>query len=370
LSVNSLPVPCDDMKDCDIIIKAALSGDKLSISRLISLIERDSECASQILEQIYPLSGNAFYLGITGPPGAGKSTLVNKLVESFCQHNLSVAVIAVDPSSPFTGGALLGDRVRLNHKKKDGDCFFRSMSAGRVVGGLAQRTKEASWVFDACGWDVVIIETVGVGQSEVDIMMAADTILVAITPESGDGIQVMKAGVLEIADIFVVNKADRPGAEEIELTLEKMLDGKQHLSSATAWRPPIVRTSANKGEGIKDLYKGIVEHKNYLNDSGTLQRRRELQYKAELIRGIHQEVEAVLKNNDIDDTFFHDVSTLMKSKNILPHSAARMMAKRLFANGAQIAENTGTLFDDLRSMTTSEIRKDSSSQRKTTVDLS
>ncbi len=340
------------MKDCDTIIKAALEGDKLSISRLISLIERDSEYAPEILEQIYPLFGNAFYLGITGPPGAGKSTLVNKLVGSFCQQNLSVAVIAVDPSSPFTGGALLGDRVRLDHKKKDGDCFFRSMSAGRVIGGLALRTKEASWVFDACGRDVVIIETVGVGQSEVDIMMAADTVLVTITPESGDGIQVMKAGILEIADIFVVNKADRPGAEEIELILEKMLDGKQHLSSATAWRPPIVRTSANKGEGVQDLYERIVEHKNYLKDSGALQQRRERQYKAELIRGIHQEVEVVLKNNDIDDTFFHDVSALMKDKRILPHSAARIMARKLFANGAQIAENKRSLFDNLRSMTT------------------
>ncbi len=345
------------MKDCDNLIKAALKGDKLSVSRLISLIERDSECAPQILEQIYPRSGNAFYLGITGPPGAGKSTLVSNLVRSFCQQNLSVAVIAVDPSSPFTGGALLGDRVRMNHKKKDGDCFFRSMSAGRVVGGLAQRTREASWVLDACGRDVVIIETVGVGQSEVDIMMAADTVLVAITPESGDGIQVMKAGVLEIADIFVVNKADRPGAEDIELTLEKMLEGKQHLSGSDAWRPPIVRTSAIKNEGMLDLYEKIVEHNTYLKESGSLQRRRELQYKAELIRGMHQEIEAILKNNDIDDTFFHEVSKLMQSKNILPHSAARIMARKLFANGSQIAENKRSLFDSLRSLATPEEQK-------------
>jgi len=347
------------MNTIDTLIKAALEGDKFSISRLISLIEREDESASRILEKIYPHSGNSFYLGITGPPGSGKSTLVNKLVQHFRRNNFSVAVIAVDPSSPFSGGALLGDRVRMDKKISGSKCFFRSMSAGRVVGGLAQRTKEASWVLDASGKEIIIIETVGVGQSELDIMTAADSIVVTLTPESGDGIQIMKAGILEIADIFVVNKADRPGAEENQFTLERMLDLKEQVKSAAPWRPPIVCTSAVRGDGVSELYESIILHYNFLKESEILQQRRELQYKSELIHKIHQEVDEILKENDIDENFFLELARTMKKRNKLPHTVAKMLARQIFQKSSMCYRDKQSLIDDL--LSTMEDEKEGSS---------
>ena len=203
------------LKMIDELVEKSLNGEKLSISRLISMVERKDEYAPYIMEKIFPHSGKAYYLGVTGPPGAGKSTTVDRLITMLCKNNYSVGVIAVDPSSPFSGGSLLGDRVRMHVKHDKMDVFIRSMSSGRVMGGLARTSKEAARILDACGKQVIIIETVGVGQSELDIAEATDTVLVILTPESGDSIQTMKAGLMEIADIFVVNKADRPGAEDI-----------------------------------------------------------------------------------------------------------------------------------------------------------
>ena len=203
------------LKMIDELVEKSLNGEKLSIARLISMVERKDECAPYIMEKIFPHSGKAYYLGVTGPPGAGKSTTVDRLITMLCKNNYSVGVIAVDPSSPFSGGSLLGDRVRMHVKHDKMDVFIRSMSSGRVMGGLRRTSKEAARILDASGKQVVIIETVGVGQSELDIAEATDTVLVILTPESGDSIQTMKAGLMEIADIFVVNKADRPGAEDI-----------------------------------------------------------------------------------------------------------------------------------------------------------
>lgn len=286
------------MKSIDEIIEAALQGEKPAISRLISLVERDDSHAPYILRKIYPHAGKAYYVGITGPPGAGKSTMVDKLVKRFCQQGYSVGIVAVDPSSPFSGGALLGDRVRVNIKNKEYNYFFRSMSAGKIMGGLARTTREAARILDATGKDIIIIETVGVGQSELDIAKATDTVVVILTPESGDSVQLMKAGLVEVADVFVVNKCDRPGAENMAHSLKGMLD---RIDARLDWRPPIFMTSAAMNQGIDELYEGLWDHSRYLKRDNKIELRRRRQIKEELKHHIEAEC-ARLIWSQIDST--------------------------------------------------------------------
>ncbi|GAB6147005.1 methylmalonyl Co-A mutase-associated GTPase MeaB [Desulfocicer niacini] len=274
------------MKSINEIIAAALKGEKSATSRLISLVERGDSHAPYILQKMYEHTGKAYYIGITGAPGAGKSTMVDKLVRRFCQRGHSVGVVAVDPSSPFSGGALLGDRVRVNIKNKDYDYFFRSMSAGKIMGGLSRTTREAARILDASGRDIIIIETVGVGQSELDIAKATDTVVVMLTPESGDGVQIMKAGLMEIADVFVVNKCDRAGAENIAHSLKGLLD---RIDARLDWRPPIFMTSAAMNQGIDEVYEGLLEHRCYLKRDNKMEKRRRLQIREELKHHVEAE---------------------------------------------------------------------------------
>jgi len=267
------------MHDIDRLVQAATSGEKIATSQLISMIERGDPQANTIMGKIAPYTGKAYTVGVTGPPGAGKSTLVDNLVGLCCRAGYSVGVIAVDPSSPFSGGALLGDRVRMNVNDKGRDLFFRSMSAGRAMGGLARTTRETARILDASGRQIIFIETVGVGQSELDISKATDTVLVVLTPESGDNIQMMKAGLLEIADVFAINKADRTGAESIADALQHNLE---RTSKTKEWTPQIFLTSASLNQGVDALYEGILAHQKHLGTNQRMELHRKSQIRAEL----------------------------------------------------------------------------------------
>lgn len=215
------------------LVRKALDGDHRAIARLISLVENESSFASQIMKELYAYTGNAHIIGITGSPGAGKSTLLDKLISSFKKLGKKIGVIAVDPTSPFSGGAILGDRLRMQSHALDPDVFIRSMGTRGSLGGLSRAAYEAAMILDACGKDVIFIETVGVGQSEVDIVKIADTVCLLLVPGMGDDVQIMKAGIMEIADVFVINKADREGADRLVAEVNVMLD----LCGSMAWRP-------------------------------------------------------------------------------------------------------------------------------------
>jgi len=244
------------------IVRQMLEGDERALARLITLVESRSTRCEEIMSRICAYAGNAHILGITGPPGSGKSTLADALTKYYRQHGFTVGIAAIDPSSPFSGGAVLGDRIRMQRHATDPGVFIRSLGTRGSHGGLSKATKEVVTLLDAFGRDKIIVETVGVGQTELDIMKLAYTTIVVFTPESGDTVQTMKAGLTEIADIFVVNKADREGADKITLELQNL----SLLIDRGEWKIPVVRTVARDGEGIDELARVIEEHRK-LKDS-------------------------------------------------------------------------------------------------------
>jgi LAO/AO transport system kinase len=254
----------------DLVARARV-GDKRATARLLSVVENDEPDAAAVLRELYPETGRARIIGVTGPPGGGKSTLVNRLAGSYRERSARVAVVAVDPSSPFSGGALLGDRIRMQERFLDEGLFIRSMASRGHAGGLARTTARVVNVLDALGYGVILVETVGVGQEEVEVIRVVDTVCLVTVPGLGDDIQAIKAGVLEIADVLVVNKADRPGADETVRDLAQMLTlGKLR----TTWKPPIVRTTAATGEGLPELVAAIDRHAEWAQPSGERERRR------------------------------------------------------------------------------------------------
>ncbi len=245
------------------LVQKALGGHIRSIARIITMVESESPYTEEIMKLIYPHTGNAHIIGITGSPGAGKSTLTDKLIDNFKQQGKNVGVIAVDPSSPFTGGAILADRIRMQRHSVDPNVYIRSMGTRGSLGGLAKSTYEAAMILDACGKDVIFIETVGVGQSEIDIVKIADSVCLILVPGMGDDIQIMKAGIMEIADVFVVNKADRDGFERVVAEVRIMLDLVKHGN----WTPPVLTTVAEKAKGLPELTQSLMDHGKFLSES-------------------------------------------------------------------------------------------------------
>ena len=277
-------------RDPQELFDAACAGDRASLARLLSLIERGGDDARTVGRLSYPKSGSAYTVGLTGAPGAGKSTLTSAVIGHLRSLDLEVAVVAIDPSSPFTGGAILGDRVRMQDHATDPGVFIRSMATRGHLGGLSLATPEAIRLLDAVGRRWVVVETVGVGQVEVEIAGKADTTVVVLNPGWGDSVQANKAGLMEIADVFVINKADRKGVEETRRDIEQMLD----LSdlSHDAWRPPIVATIGSTGQGVPELWDAVLAHREHAESTGQLAERRAFRMREELREIVARRLEA------------------------------------------------------------------------------
>jgi LAO/AO transport system kinase len=254
-----------------VLAARVLEGDPRAIARAISLVEDESPAGAEIVRQVFTRSGHGYLVGVTGPPGVGKSTLVDRLIAAFRAGGQTVGVVAVDPTSPFTGGAILGDRVRMQTHAGDPGVFIRSMATRGHLGGLAHATSEVALLLDASGKDIVLIETVGVGQAEVDIVRTADVSLVTVAPGAGDDVQALKAGIMEIADVFVVNKADREGADRTVASLEALLA--LQTFGPDEWRPPIVKTEATTGRGIPELLEAIAAFRSHSGAASRVRRK-------------------------------------------------------------------------------------------------
>ncbi len=261
-------------------------GSRRALARAITIVENERDGYEDIMKEIYHHTGRAQVIGVTGAPGAGKSTLSDQLVKFYRKMGKTVGVCAIDPTSPFSGGAILGDRIRMNDLTLDQGVYIRSMGTRGSLGGLSRKTTDAVKLMDAWGIDVIFIETVGVGQSEVDIVKNADTTLVVLVPGLGDDIQAIKAGILEIGDVFTINKCDRDGSDRLNIEIEMMLD----LGEAQDWRPPIERTIASEGQGVEDVVNSLNEHRKYLEESGLLEERRRERVKTELGEMIHDRI--------------------------------------------------------------------------------
>jgi LAO/AO transport system kinase len=310
------------------LVKGVLKGDKRSIARTISIIENNEPEAQKLVALLFSKTGKAHIVGITGPPGAGKSTLIEKLVKELRNRGKTVGVVAVDPTSPFTGGAFLGDRVRMQDLSVDSGVYIRSMATRNNPGGLAKATKDAARVLDASGKDIVIVETVGAGQSEVEVVKVAHTVIVALAPGLGDDIQAIKAGQMEIGDIFVVNKADRENASKAASDIESMLE---LAPQKTGWKSPVVKTSALTGEGIAELLEKIEQHRAYLK-KGMLDEKRRERVENELVEALKEKITKSIVNDFKSVGEWGKLTQEILARHTDPYTAAdKLLRKRLKA---------------------------------------
>ena len=303
------------------LVEKMLSGDRRALARLLTLVEAEPHKLPSVMSAIHGHGGKSYCVGVTGPPGAGKSTIVHGLVRIMRGQGVTVGILAVDPTSPFSGGAVLGDRVRMQQHYLDPGVFIRSFATRNAHGGLSQVAGASVKLLDAFGKDMIIVETVGVGQTELDITTVADSVVVTLVPEAGDGIQTMKAGLMEIGDIFVVNKADRPGAPRLMAAIKAALalDG-----SSSAWRPPVLLTQAHNGDGVQTVHEKISEHRDAMKDTPGLERRYRERRKSEFAQTLSEAMEARIIRLMMRDGPLRAIAERVESGELDPYSAAAL----------------------------------------------
>ena len=314
------------MSKNDEIVKGVLAGDRRSIAKAITIVENNTTETQKLIAAIYPHTGKAHIIGLTGPGGSGKSTLIEKIAHEFRKQGKTVGIVAVDPTSPFTGGAFLGDRIRMQELSTDEGVFIRSMATRNYAGGIAKATKDAVKILDAAGKDVIIVETVGAGQSEVEVIKVAQTIVVIHAPGLGDDIQAIKAGLMEIADIFVVNKADRENADRAVIDIQTML---QLSNTEKAWRPPVLKTVALTGDGVPQLMETLEKHRNFLLKESQLERGME-RAEAELLEAIKEKITDTILDELKVNRKFEELLKQILERKIDPASAAEKLLNEKF----------------------------------------
>jgi GTPase len=308
------------------LVAGVRSGDRRALARAITLIENSDELAYDLIRALYPHTGKTYSVGVTGPPGVGKSSLISALVCHVRANGAGVGVISVDPSSPFTHGALLGDRIRLADHFLDPEVFIRSMGTRGHLGGIAEATLQAALVLDAAGKDLLFLETVGTGQSEVEIISIADTVLLVLMPGSGDSIQALKAGIMEIPDVIAVNKRDHPAAKTMVNEVRSILS----LSEDTGWRPPIVLTEAVRGEGIEELWEQIQAHRAHLEENGLLEDRRADHLAGEVFAVASARAKKHLEQAVADDPELRRLLAEVQRRELDPLTAVREIMEKVF----------------------------------------
>ncbi|GAA0358045.1 methylmalonyl Co-A mutase-associated GTPase MeaB [Bacillus horti] len=306
------------------LTKGILAKNVRALARAISYIEDQHPDRLTLLKELYPHTKKAYKLGLTGPPGAGKSSIVNELLTYLRKQDMTVGVLAVDPTSPFTGGALLGDRVRMANHFTDPGVFIRSMGTRGSLGGLARATKEAIHALDAFGLDVIIVETVGVGQAELDIMKFADSTAVLLTPNGGDSVQAFKAGIMEVADFYVINKADLPGTDKLKAEIEQMLDIAKHDSE---WRPPVIKTVSTQRQGIDQLWLTCNQHRAFLRDTNEGIGRNRRRAEAEVRELLHHHFSIIIEDKLKDASLLAHFDQLKQGEQSPYDLAEKLIAK-------------------------------------------